>query len=152
LYRFFKSSSVKIRLGFFGTRGEAEDILKNVKSKGYNDAFITRDILASSNFEILQSSSFETDEEGWVNDYNPESSYKVKLASYLDPLKFQVDNVLDLGRLEQWTKGQWTIFILGGYETIDEARQARIKAINRGFVDAELVEDDQGILSRVKER
>lgn len=152
LYRFFKSSSVKIRLGYFGTRDEAEGVLRNVKSKGYNDAFITRDVLASSNYEVLQSSSFETDEEGWVNDYNPESSYKVKLASYLDPLKFQVDNVLDLGRLEQWTKGQWTIFILGGFETIDEARQARIKAINRGFVDAELVEDDRGILSRVKER
>lgn len=152
LYRFYKSSSVKIRLGYFGTRNEAEKVLGNVKSNGFDDAFITRDVLATSNYEILNSSSFETDDNGWVNDYNLESSYKVKLASYLDPLKFQVDNVLDIGRLEQWTKGNWTIFILGGFETIDDARQARIKAINRGFVDAELVEDDNGILSRVKEK
>jgi len=154
LYRFFKSSSVKIRLGFYTDRADAERILSNVRSRGYRDAFITRDILATSSYEILSSTGDSpiTDDQGWVNDYNPESSYKVKLASYMDPLKFQVDNVLDIGRLEQWTKGKWTIFILGGFETLDEARQARIKAINRGFVDAELVEDDQGILSRVKDQ
>jgi len=160
LYRFFKSSSVKIRLGFYANRSEAERILRNVKSNGFSDAFITRDILATSNYEILDNSnsSFATDDNGWGNDYNlmgaldTESSYKVKLASYMDPMKFQVDNVLDLGRLEQWTKGKWTIFILGGFETIDDAKQARIKAINRGFVDSELVEDDRGILSRVKEQ
>ena len=149
LYRFFKSSSVKIRLGYFGTRNEAETVLKDVKRAGYNDAFITRDILASSSYEVLnQSTSNQATE--WINDYNPESSYKVKLASYLDPLKFRVDDVLDIGRLEQWSKGKWTIFILGGFETIDEAKQARIRAINRGFVDAELIEDNNGIISKVK--
>ncbi len=160
LYRFFKSSSVKIRLGYYGTRAEAQRVLNDVQGSGFRDAFITRDVLATSNYEVLNSStssnasssSFATDDDGWVNDYNLESSYKVKLASYMDPLKFQVDNVLDLGRLEQWTKGEWTIFILGGFETIDEAKKARIKAINRGFVDAELVEDDKGILSRVTEQ
>ena len=148
LYRFFKSSSVKIRLGYFDSRKEAEYILTSVKSAGYNDAFITRDILASSSYEILDNKPGQNS--GWINDYNPESSYKVKLASYIDPLKFRVDDVLDIGRLEQWSKGKWTIFILGGFETIDEAKQARIKAINRGFVDAELIEDNHGIISRVK--
>ena len=159
LYRFFKSSSVKIRLGFYGTRNEAQRVLKDVHNSGFGDAFVTRDVLASSNYEILNSSTssssssnFGTDSNGWVNDYNLESSYKVKLASYMDPLKFQVDNVLDLGRLEQWTKGEWTIFILGGFESIDAAKKARLTAINRGFVDAEIVEDDNGILSRVSEQ
>ncbi len=147
LYRFFKSSSVKIRLGYYGTRTEAERVLKSVQTKGFRDAFITRDVLASSNYEVVNAG---TSSSGWIDDFNPESSYKVKLASYLDPMKFQVDNVLDLGRLEQWTKGKWTIFILGGYETIEDAKKARIKAMNRGFVDAELVEDNRGILSRVK--
>jgi len=154
LYRFFKSSSVKIRLGTYTTRSQAENALLDVHRMGYRDAFVTRDILASSAYEVLGSSSdpYNTpDASGWVNDYNPESSYKVKLASYQDPLKFQVDKVLDLGRLEQWTKGDWTIFIVGGFETIDEARRARIKAVNRGFTDAELVEDNEGILSRVSE-
>lgn len=153
LYRFFKSSSVKIRLGTFTSRSHAESALRDVHNKGYRDAFITRDILATSSYELLGSSNdpYGADTGGWINDYNPSSSYKVKLASYMDPLKFQVDKVLDLGRLEQWTKGEWTIFIVGGFETIDAAKQAKIKAINRGFVDAELVEDNEGILSRVSE-
>ena len=151
LYRFFKSSSVKIRLGTFSTRSHAEDVLRDVHRHGYRDAFITRDILASSSYELLGSDPNGSDANDWVNDYNPSSSYKVKLASYTDPLKFQVDKVLDLGRLEQWTKGEWTIFIIGGFETIDDAKRARIKALNRGFVDAELVEDNEGILSRVSE-
>ena len=150
LYRFYKSSSVKIRLGYYGTRNEAKRVLEAAKNEGFKDAFITRDVLATSSYELINSSSTSSSTGTWIDDFNPESSYKVKLASYLDPLKFQVDNVLDLGRLEQWSKGKWTIFILGGFETIDEAMQARIKAINRGFVDAELVEDNQGILSRVK--
>ncbi len=154
LYRFFKSSSVKIRLGYYGTRSEAQRVLNDVQGSGFRDAFITRDVLATSSYEILDASnsSFTPDDNGWVNDYNLESSYKVKLASYMDPLKFQVDNVLDLGRLEQWTKGKWTIFILGGFESIDAAKQAKISAINRGFTDAELVEDNKGILSRVSEQ
>ncbi len=153
LYRFFKSSSVKIRLGTFTTRSHAESVLRDVHGKGYRDAFITRDILATSSYELLGSNPDPNaaDANAWVNDYNPESSYKVKLASYQDPLKFQVDKVLDLGRLEQWTKGDWTIFIVGGFETIDDAKKARIKAMNRGFVDAEIVQDDAGILSRVSE-
>ena len=153
LYRFFKSSSVKIRLGTFSSRTQAETVLRDVHRLGYKDAFITRDILATSAYEVLGSNPdpYATDDDGWVNDYNPESSYKVKLASYLDPLKFQVDKVLDLGRLEQWTKGDWTIFIVGGFETIDEAKRAKIKAKNRGFVDAELVEDNEGIISRISE-
>ena len=152
LYRFFKSSSVKIRLGSYASRSAAETALRDVKNNGFRDAFITRDILATSNYEILDSnSSAGVSSTGWVDDYNATSNYKVKLASYIDPLKFKVDNVLDLGTLEQWTKGKWTIFILGGYETLDEAKQARIRAKNRGFVDAELVQDELGILTRVKE-
>ena len=144
---------MKIRLGTFTTRSHAESILRDVHIKGYRDAFITRDILATSSYEVLGSNSDPSagGSNDWVNDYNPESSYKVKLASYMDPLKFQVDKVLDMGRLEQWTKGDWTIFIIGGFETIDEAKRARITALNRGFVDAEIVQDDNGILSKVSE-
>ena len=56
----------------------------------------------------------------------------------------------DLGRLEQWTKGAWTIFILGGYSNYDDADQARIQAINRGYADAEVVIDNGGIIERIK--
>ena len=52
--------------------------------------------------------------------------------------------------MEQWTKGAWTIFILGGYSNYDDADQARIQAINRGYADAEVVIDNGGIIERIK--
>ncbi len=148
LYRFFKSSSVKIRLGHYASRQEAENILKEIQKLGYQDAFITVDVLATADYEVIGRTN-EYGQSEWINDYTPESNFKVKLASYLDPLQFKVDNILDIGQLEQWTKGKWTIFILGGFESYEEAQKAKIKAINRGFTDAELVEDDNGILKRV---
>ncbi|MEL6124552.1 MAG: SPOR domain-containing protein, partial [Bacteroidota bacterium] len=148
LYRFFKSSSVKIRLGYFASRAEAERVLTSVKNDGFRDAFITSDVLATSSYEVVGQSNST----GFIDDFSPNSNFKVKLASYRDPLQFQVDKAIDLGQIEQWTKGEWTIFILGGFETYEAAQSARIKAKNRGFVDAELVEDDKGILKRVSDQ
>ncbi|HMT00121.1 MAG TPA: hypothetical protein PKA12_15310, partial [Saprospiraceae bacterium] len=76
--------------------------------------------------------------------------YKVRLGSFEDPIWFDSKKVRDLGRLEQWTKGAWTIFILGGYSNYDDADQARIQAINRGYADAEVVIDNGGIIERIK--
>lgn len=155
LYRFFKSSAVKIRLGYFHNRSEAESLLPQIKSAGYRDAFVTTDNLSIANFELLSNNA------GSNNSYNPnnfnntpvtESQYKVKLGTYDDPLKFNVEAIQDVGRLEQWTKGEWTIFVIGGFPSIEDAKSAQIKARNRGWADAELVIDEGGILRRVTSR
>ena len=89
-----------------------------------------------------------------VNNIKPAESgnkYKVRLASYEDPIWFDVNKVKDIGRVEQWTKGNWTIFILAGFNNMDEAKQGLVKAINRGFTTAEVVIDNGGILERIKQ-
>lgn len=78
------------------------------------------------------------------------SVYKVRLASYEDPIWFDGNTVKDIGQIEQWSKGGWTIFILSGYTNYDTAELARIKAVNRGFVDAEVVIDNDGVIERLK--
>ena len=77
------------------------------------------------------------------------NSYKIRLASYEDPIWFDIDKAKKLGKIEQWTKGDWTIFILGGYNTYQAAEEARVKAVNKGFADAEIVIDNNGILERL---
>lgn len=151
LYRFFKQDAVKIRLGFFPSREDAESILPQVKRAGFSDAFITADVLTSSQFEMINANSLRSTA-GFVDDFNAGSQYKVKLASYTDPLKFNVDGIKDVGRLEQWTKGKWTIFVIGGFTSLDDAKRARIKAINRGWADAELVVDEGGILRKINNK
>ena len=176
LYKVFKSSSTKIKLGYFLDRSEANSVLKNVKARGYKDAFITKDDLSALQLELIVAnenqtasySSYDAPGTGRVNntytsDSNTKSgneytlhntarnSYKIRLASYEDPIWFDIDKAKQLGKIEQWTKGSWTIFILGGYNSYEKAEQARVKAVNKGFADAEIVIDNNGILERLRQ-
>ena len=162
IYKMNVNRLIKIRLGYYTERKEAEEALKSVRKKGFPDAFITRESLVHSNMELLLSRMEE--ESGIVNDedkgkapkenrkvYGTGGKYKVRLASYEDPIWFDINKVKDLGRIEQWTKDTWTIFILAGYDNLEEAKDAQIKALNRGFKTSEVVIDNGGILERLKQ-
>ena len=97
------------------------------------------------------------DGNGFVDYYSGESNagpqYKVRLAAYSDATWFNTKELEYLdGELEQWTKGYWHIFILSGFNSIEEAESARIKAVNRGFKEAEVVLDDRGVLKRLNKK
>ena len=66
-----------------------------------------------------------------MRNFKTGNKYKVRLASYEDPIWFDVNKVKYLGRIEQWTKGGWTIFILAGYNNLEEAKAATVSAQNR---------------------
>lgn len=161
IYRMISNNSVKIRLGYFSNRKEAEDILAKVKVNGFKDAFITFELLNTAQMELMLSSKDDKSfsDEGNFNTHNPNvaeeyraaNKYKVRLASYEDPIWFEVNKIKDLGRIEQWTKGNWTIFILAGYSSFEEAKRVQIQAVNRGFKTAEVVVDNSGILERIKQ-
>lgn len=162
IYRMNSNRTVKVRLGYFTDRKEAEEVLVKVRANGYKDAFITFEILNTAQMELILSSNDEENftDEGNFNSTNPSEEirnfkvggkYKVRLASYEDPIWFDINKVKDLGRIEQWTKGGWTIFILAGYNNLDEAKKAMFQANNRGFKTAEVVIDNGGILERMKQ-
>lgn len=161
IYRMVSNNSVKIRLGYYSDRKEAEDILTKVKSLGFNDAFITYEVLNTAQMELMLTSkddknfsdagNFNTGNKDVADEYRAANKYKVRLASYEDPIWFDVNKVKDLGRIEQWTKGGWTIFILAGYSSYEEAKRVQIQAVNRGYKTAEVVVDNGGILERIKQ-
>ena len=148
VYRVKKTSTYKIRLGYFYGEQEAKSVLAQVRQKGFRDAFIVEDVLDIKELELLVSSFSFHNNEKYVKPDN-ESEFKVRLAAYSNPLYFDTEKVKDIGVIEQWSKGKWTIFILSGYSNMEEANKARIKAVNRGFTGAEIVRDDDGILTRV---
>lgn len=159
LYKFYKTSATKIKLGYYMDRFAADDVLRKVKSMGYRDAFITNEPMNDADMELVLSSnngsvgsvsnSVSTNSTNYNTSSRAGSNYKVRLAAYEDPLWFKVDEVKDLGTIEQWSKGAWTIFILSGYNTLEEAQSAKRKALNRGYSDAEIVIDNNGILERL---
>jgi hypothetical protein len=174
IYKVYKGSAVKVRLGYFGTEEEARQALRNIKAQGYRDAFLTYQALDINNLELVFSSydydvnarstttsNSSVNNSGNAEAYEPssymvrkkwtgDSRYKVRLASYEDPKFFDLSRADDIGRIEQWTKGGWTIFLTSGYQNLEEAEAARRKAVNKGFRDAEVVLDNDGILERLK--
>lgn len=154
LYKVYKSNSTKIRLGYYYDKNEAAKVLSSVKSLGYNDAFIVHEALMTSELELVGDSKSNNSKGSIKSNFTPApavSNYKVRLASYTDPLWFDISRVNDLGEIEQWTKGQYTIFILSGYGSLDNAQRAMVKAKNRGFTEAHLVVDNNGYLEKLKQ-
>ena len=145
LYKMYQSSATKVKLGYFFDEQEAKEILRQVKSNGHNDAFITYEALNTARMELVDISNNNTSHSTTVSSSSA-PSYKVRLASYEDPIWFDVAKVNDIGVIEQWSKGEWTIFVLSGFNSLDEAEMARAAALNRGFHDAEVVRDRGGIL------
>jgi len=153
IYKIKSTNAIKLKLGYFIDEAEAKDILNKVRAMGYRDAFITCEVLNTAKMELMEVS------EATANAYDIEKirsnattgvNYKVRLASYEDPIWFDVDAVKDVGIIEQWTKEQWTIFVLSGFDSQDQATKAMLIAKNRGFKDAELVLDRNGILEKIR--
>jgi hypothetical protein len=141
LYKVFKSSSTKIRLGYYMNRSEAESMLRKVRQIGYKDAFIAHEPLNIHEVQLAMESDSYSDPYA--------SNYKIRLASYEDPQFFDLESVKTLGKVEQWTKKGWTIFVLSGYRSLEDAEAARVKAINKGYTSAEIVIDNGGILEKL---
>ncbi len=146
LYKIYESSSTKIKLGYFYDEYQAKSVLDQVRSMGYKDAFITYAPLNTSNMELFASLGNTFDLNETSNAGLSSKTYKVRLASYEDPSWFDVKSVSDIGTIEQWSKGGWTIFVLSGFSNFENAETAKIKALNRGYADAEVVIDNAGVL------
>lgn len=152
IYKVKQSNATKVKLGYFLDEYQAKEVLRQVKASGHRDAFITYEVLNTSRMELVtvsdtnsskvRNSNFRTDETTGTN-------YKIRLASYEDPIWFDISKVNDIGVIEQWSKGEWTIFVLSGYSSMEEAEVARVAAMNRGFPDAKVVLDRNGVLEKL---
>ena len=149
IYRVNQATATKIKLGYFIDEYAAKEALRQVKAMGHNDAFITFEALNTSRMELVTISDDVIASHGDHDTSTTGTNYKVRLASYEDPIWFDVTKVNGLGVIEQWSKGTWTIFVLSGYNSMDEAEVAKINAIIQGFRDAEVVLDRNGILENL---
>ena len=153
LYKMKHTNAIKVKLGYFMDESQAKKILNEVKKMGYADAFITYESLNTGKLELVEVSESTSKNYG-LNDFDSNETtgvnFKVRLASYEDPIWFDINSVKDLGVIEQWSKDKWTIFILSGFKDLEDAKRVKLIAQNRGFRDAEVVLDKNGILERFK--
>ncbi|NNE14957.1 MAG: hypothetical protein HKN51_08255 [Saprospiraceae bacterium] len=153
LYKVKHTNATKVKLGYFMDESQAKEVLRKVKSLGYSDAFITYETLNTSRMELVtvsEKTKHSYSNAGFTTEETTGVNYKIRLASYEDPIWFDVDKVNDLGIIEQWSKGEWTIFVLSGYGSQEEAEKVKNSAYKRGFTDAEVVLDRNGILEKLR--
>lgn len=165
----------KVRIGPYETQQEAKKILLEVKAKGRKDAFIVvqqsgqYDAPMVNEIKHAEEPTPTITEEPVVNEKpvmtkapvvneeetNPmaiEGDFKVRVASYLHPGTFNPDGIDKLGTLESYRKGEWTIMMIGGFRTLDEARRAKNIVVSKGFTDASIVMEKDGILETIEEK
>ncbi len=82
--------------------------------------------------------------------YSDGKVYKIRLAAYSDIKWFDTNKVSDLGTVEQWNSNEYTVMILGNLSSLQDAQQKLATVKSRGFNDARIVTDDNGILRYVK--
>lgn len=150
IYKIKEATATKVKLGYYYDEYEAKRILQLVRNMGYTDAFISLAPIDTKKMELVINPSSSDDNFTYSAPLSSNVSYKVRLASYSDPSWFDLASVEDLGTIEQWSKNEWTIFVLSGYSNWENAETARIKAINRGYVDAAVVKDNNGVLETIK--
>lgn len=143
----------KVRIGPYETQQDAKQILLAVKSKGRKDAFIAVGQKSAYDKPIAPKPTPRTNESPkaqTVSQSMQSGDYKVRIASYLRPGDFNTNGLDQLGKLESYRKGEWTIMMLGGYRTEAEARKVQEVIIGKGFKDAEVVVERDGLLETVK--
>ncbi|MFZ1676368.1 MAG: SPOR domain-containing protein [Saprospiraceae bacterium] len=156
----------KIRIGPYTSQLEAKETLLRAKSKGRTDAFIVV-LQGTENDQPLYQSGMDTksispakadkkevilaENEPTVETSTIITEYKVQLASYTKPGSFNTNGIEKLGTLESYRKGDMTIMMIGGFRNLPDARKAKNVAVSKGFKDAAIVTDNNGILESVKD-
>jgi len=150
----------KLRVGIFASKEEAKEALSALREKGYKKAFIVSENLDETDgvqFYEAPMARIETPAPKVEKKTTAEikeviessSSYKVRLAAYKNPKYFDQSKVTAYGQVEQRSKGEFTIMLLGGFASLEDAISARSKVVNSGFKGAYVVLEEDGRLVKI---
>jgi cell division septation protein DedD len=152
----------KVRIGPYASQQEAKAALLKVKEKGKMDAFIVvqqgREENQITDRKPAQLAAQAQPADAPATTTAPASAadepfaleegaeYKVRLASYLKPGGFSTREIEQYGTFETYRQGEWTIMLIGGLKSKEEAERVRAAVAAKGFPDARVVIDRGGVL------
>jgi len=167
LYSRMEGDMNKLRIGIFENRKSAVEALSQIKSRGFGSAFLVAEQVIESETVLLMTDENLSPAPEEVNptptkniDVEPSapaptpaevtaSPYMVRLASYKRPEFFNAGKVEGLGTITQRQKGDFTIMLLSGFGSLDEAVFAQEKVKENGFRGAQVVIEQEGRLVKV---
>ena len=171
LYVHNENGMYKVRIGPFDNQEKAKEVLLQAKARGKKDAFI----VIQKGLEGYQPTGYAKQPALDVQQEQPVSTtptpsvsqvpvptastetlgsapagshveYKVRLASYLKPGGFSTNGLDQYGTLESYRKGEWTILMIGGFKTEQDANKVKEQVVAKGFKDAKVVMEVDGML------
>jgi hypothetical protein len=71
-----------------------------------------------------------------------DKAFKVKIASMKKPTLFNDEKVATLWKVETLKEGDWTVFVMDGFKTLEQAKEMKKKVQASGYKDAKVVVRD----------
>jgi len=148
VYSKLENGKYKIRIGVFNSKSEAQSALNNIKRSGHPTAFV----VAESGVDL---GSRGGTTQPPVNPPDPSttsggSGYKIQLGAYRNPRYFDASKVQGMGYVEDRAKGDLTLKLLAGFQSLDAAKRVLPSVQAAGFKGAFIVLDRNGTLTRVR--
>lgn len=134
----------KVRVGVFGTRAEAQQAQTAARSRGYSGAFVVSEAGTSGGGTTTPNPAPTTP---------PATSgpaYLVQLGAYSNPASFDTGRAGQLGTIVSRPKGNLTLMLVGGINSLEQARQVRQQARTAGYTGAFIVTEQGGQLTKVE--
>ncbi len=143
---------VKIRVGVYDSADDAKKYLKDIKKLGFKQAFVTREYLhptkedrqlivkaapAPKPLEVAKKApKAPAPKPAAPEKTKPakaQRQYYIQLAAYKNPKYFPRKKVEPLGKIVRRKSGKYVVMYLTGFDSLEEAIEARRKAIEIGF-------------------
>lgn len=125
----------KIRVGVYPDKAEAEAVLKQVKQLGYLQAFLVPE-------EGVQLDGGGGTPQFTGNQSASDSNFFIQLGAYSNPRSFDASRVAGLGTVINVPKGNLTVKLLAGFNTVEAAEKVIPEVRAKGFSGAYIVTRD----------
>jgi cell division septation protein DedD len=146
LYDVNAGGAFKVRIGVFPTRAEADAAAAMAKQRGYTGAFVVADSGMSA--KPMAGGTPPPITNPPVT--NTSGAFKVQLGAFGKPENFDRNKAGQLGTIETTTKGNLTVFMVGGIQSLEAARSVQTRAQNMGYTGAFILQNVNGSLQKVR--
>lgn len=119
------STFIKVRLGYFATRHEADSISSLLEKKGFVDRLLVTVVRTSPLENQVQTDTFSR-----------EGPFRLRLAALRDDSRFDPTAWTAHGKVLREKVGDFTVISVAGIADLESARRLLDKASHSGFPDA----------------
>jgi WD40-like Beta Propeller Repeat len=155
----------KIRLGVFHSRTAADSAVKAALALNYEGVFVTQEKNAAAvaeNFikplpkaiapKVVPKSVPDqyavvvapkaVDAPKPTEPKVEDKAFKVKIAAMKKPEWFDDSKVATMWKIDKLKEGEWTVFVMDGFKTLEQAKEMKKKVQGKGYKDAKVVVRD----------